>query len=62
MALVILALGIMILGSMYWHPFLGIFIIKKHFCLRAGVFPVSGIPQKYFQITLENTIKFCSLE
>ena len=58
MALVILALGIM-----SWHPFFFVFLsFQKHFCTRAGVFSVSGIPQKYFQHTLENTIKFCSLE
>ena len=38
------------------------FFFQKHFCTRAGVFSVSGIPQKDFQNTLEDTIKFCSLQ
>ena len=40
--------------------FLVFLLFQKHFCPRAGVFSVSGTPQKYFQNTLENTIKFCS--
>ena len=62
MALVILALGIMTLGIMSGRPFLGICSFQNHFCTRAGVFSVSGAPQKYFQNILENTIKFCALE
>ena len=53
----------------FWHwvlcpdtHFLVFSSFQKHFCTRAGVFSVPGIPQKYFQYTLENTITLCSLE
>ena len=53
----------------FWHwvlcpdtHFLVFLSFQKHFCTRAGVFSVPGIPQKYFQNTLENTITLCSLE
>ena len=44
----------------FWHwvlcpdtHFLVFLSFQKHFCTRAGVFSVPGIPQNYFQNTLE---------
>ena len=61
MALVILALSILALGIINTH-FLVFLSFQKHFYSRAGVFSVSRVLQKYFCNTLEDTIKFCSLE
>ena len=46
----------------YGIGYFGVCSFQKHFCTLAGVFSVSGILQKYFQSTLKNTIKFCSIE
>ena len=67
MALVILALGILALGIMTVYYVLTpiswyFYHFKNTSVHRLGVFSVSGIPQKWFQNTLENTIEFCLLE